>query len=176
MKTNKSKYPKNSGFKAPEDYFRNFEDRFMQKLEGDDLTELPVSASGFHTPQGYFDTLEDRLIAQTKDETKVVKLFRKEYLLYAAAVAAIFILMLGNFFKTETAQPIGWDDIEVSAMESYIDEGYDMGYIELNSAEISDFVFEDGKLIDDSDFNSVNSDAVFDYIDENIEDPAFILE
>lgn len=176
MKSNKSKYSHKPGFEVPEDYFRTFEDRFMLNLEDSESAEFGVENSGFKIPDGYFAGLEDRIIAHTNDQPKVISLFKKEYLFYAAAVAAIFILMLGNFFQTDTTQPVGWDDIEVSAMESYIDEGYDLGIIELNSAEVSDFVFEDGKLIDDSDFNSVNSDAVLDYIDENIEDPAFILE
>lgn len=177
MRTNKSKYTQNSGFKVPGDYFGSFEEKMMRKLENEESATIPLKGKTFSVPDTYFDSLEDKIIAKTNvSEPRVVSLFRKEYIYYAAAVAAIFVLMLGNFFQTGTNQPIGWDDIEISALENYIDEGYEMGYIELNSADVSDFVFEDGKLIDDSDFNTVNSDAVFDYIDENIEDPAYILE
>ncbi|MCB7480024.1 hypothetical protein [Christiangramia sediminis] len=177
MKTNKSKYSQNSGFKAPEDYFGSFEEKMMRRLGNEKSAAIPPKGKAFSVPDTYFDSLEDKIIAKTNtSEPRVVRLFRKEYLYYAAAVAAIFVLMLGNFFQTGNDQPIGWDDIEISAMETYIDEGYEMGYIELNSAEVSDFVFENGKIIDDSDFKTVNSDAVFDYIDENIEDPAYILE
>lgn len=177
MRTNKSKYPGNSGFKTPENYFGSFEEKMLRRLEEEKTVEIPVKGKAFSVPSAYFDSLEDKIIARTKNkETRVINLFRKEYLFYAAAVAAIFVLILGDFFKTESNQPLGWDDIEISAMENYLEEGYEMGYFELNSAEVSDFVFEDGRLIDDSDFNTVNSDAVFDYIDENIEDPAYILE
>ncbi|CAL66029.1 hypothetical protein [Christiangramia forsetii] len=177
MKTNQSKYPQNSGFKIPKDYFGNLEEKMMLRLEDQKSIEIPPKGKEFSVPDGYFSSLEDKIIAKTYDEnTRVRRLFKKEYFFYAAAVAAIFVLMLGNFFKTGTNQPLGWDDIEISAMENYIDEGYDMGYFELSSAEYSDYVFENGKLIDDSDFNTVNSDAVFDYIDKNIEDPAYILE
>jgi len=177
MKTNESKYPQNSGFKVPKDYFGNLENKMMQRLEDQKSFEIPARGKEFSVPDGYFNSLEDKIIAKTQNnKPQVISLFKKEYIFYAAAVAAIFVLMLGNFFKTGTNQPLGWDDIEISAMENYIDEGYDMGYFELSSAEYSDYVFENGKLIDDSDFNTVNSDAVFDYIDENIEDPAYILE
>lgn len=177
MKPNKSKYSENSGFKVPVDYFMEFEERMMNRLEEQDEFSLPVVESGFSVPDAYFESLEDRILKETDGSpTKVRKLFRKEYLFYAAAVAAIFILMLGNFFETEAYQPISWDDIEISAMEEYIDEGYEMGFIDLNASEYSDLILSDGKLIDDSDFYTVNSDAVFDYIDENIEDPAYILE
>ncbi|SDR86797.1 hypothetical protein SAMN04488553_0902 [Gramella sp. MAR_2010_147] len=176
MKTNKSTYSQNSGFKVPKDYFGNFETEMMNRLEDENSYDLPTSETGFSVPAGYFASLEEKIISKNNNEPRVISLFRKEYLFYAAAVAAIFVLMLGNFFKTGSDQPLGWDDIEISALENYIDEGYDMGYIELNASEYSDYVFEDGKLVDDSDFNTVNSDAVFDYIDENMEDPSLILE
>jgi len=177
MKSNKSKYSQNPGFKIPKDYFGNFEERIMGKLDEQDSFKIPAKDHGFSVPKDYFDSLEKKIIAKTHtNKPKVIRLINKEYLFYAAAVAAICVLMLGDFFKTGVEQPLGWDDIEVSAMESYIDEGYDMGIIELNSAEVSDFVFENGKLIDDSDFKTVNSEAAFDYIDENMENPAYILE
>ncbi|TBW28976.1 hypothetical protein [Gramella sp. KN1008] len=176
MKTDKSKYPKNSGFKVPKDYFDNFEERMMRKLEEQEAVKLPVTQSGFAVPDGYFDTLEEKILQKTKDSTPVISIFRKEYLFYAAAVAAIFILMLGNFFQTTSDQPVGWGDIEISIMENYIDQGYEMGFIDLNTSDYSDLILKDGKLIDDSDFYSVNPETVMDYIDKNIEDPSYILE
>jgi len=176
MRNNTSKYHERSGFKAPENYFESFEDRLISRLEDGKSTRIPDKEQVFTVPQGYFNTLEDNILSKTKKKPRVVSLFRKEYLFYAAAVAAIFVFLLGDFSKTTNAVPLGWDNIEISAMENYIDEGYEMGYFDFNSAEIGEVVFEDGKLIDDSDFKTVTSDAVFDYIDENIEDPVYILE
>ncbi len=178
MKTNRSKYPENSGFKLPENYFESLEERIMHRLEAEDMIDLPSKNPGFKVPEGYFDSLEERVIGRTfeKSAPRVIRLFKKEYLFYAAAVAALFILMLGNFFKSDSQQTIGWDDIEISAMENYIDEGYEMGFIDLNSAEYSEYLFEGGKLVDDSDFKNVNSEAVFDYLEENLDDPDYIIE
>lgn len=177
MKGQNSKYPQKPGFKTPEDYFGSFEERMMLRIEKEKSFELPEAKGSFGVPDAYFETLEERILDKIeKDQKPVIRLWRKEYLFYAAAVAAIFVLMLGNFFQTETGNPVGWDDIEVSAMENYIDEGYEMGYIELNSSDYSDLIVEDGKLIDDSDFNKINSEAALDYISENMEDPAFIME
>ena len=83
--------------------------------------------------------------------------------------------MLGNFFPNNHSEVIGWDDVEVSAMESYLEEGYEMGYIDLSSSEYSDF-FVSGELVTDADFDEVTSEAVFEYIDENIEEPSYIME
>lgn len=177
MKPNRSKYSKNSGFQIPEDYFGEFEERMLNRLGEQEEVSLPAIESGFGVPDAYFESIEDSILSKTVGSpSKVRPLFRKEYLFYAAAVAAIIVLVLGNFFKTEAYQPLGWDDIEISAMEEYIDEGYEMGFIDLNASEYSDIILSDGKLIDDSDFYAVNSDAVFDYLNENIEDPAYILE
>lgn len=176
MKTDNPKYNSNSGFKVPENYFRNFEDRLMDKINDQDPAQLPVKESGFTVPQGYFNELEDRLLKETGKPTKVVKLFKKEYLFYAAAVAAIFVLMLGNFFKTEPQQNLGWDDVEITDMENYFEEDYNMSYMEWNTSEYSDLISDGSKIIHEEDFNTVDSEAVFDYLDENIEDPTYILE
>lgn len=177
MKPNRKKYSQKSGFKIPEDYFRNFEEKIMRQLESEESVELPVRKSGFKTPSGYFENIEDNILSRVEPgKPKVIRLLRKEYLFYAAAVAAIFVLFLGNFFNNGINDPIGWDDVEVSAMENYINEGYDMGYIDLNTSDYSDFMFQGNQLVNDEDFNYMNSEAVFEYIDENIEDPTFILE
>ncbi len=177
MKTNKSKYSKDSGFKHPDNYFESLEERIMQRMETNTKVNLPTH-SGFNVPEGYFDSLEKRLIARTSENhsPRVIRLFKKEYLFYAAAVAALFVLIFGDFFKNDPKQTLGWEDIEISAIENYIDEGFEMGYIDLSSAEFSDYIFEDGKLVDDSDFKNMNSEAVFDYIDENVDDPDYIIE
>lgn len=174
MKTNKS-HKHNSSFKVPEDYFGNVEDNVMRKIGELEPAEIPVSENGFSVPEGYFDNLENSILEKTEKSGKLINLFRKEYIYYAAAVAAIFILMLGNFFQTAQEETYGWQDVEISAMENYIDDGYNMGYIDWNTSEYSD-LFDDATIIDDEDFNSVDQDAVFDYLDENMEDPTYILE
>ncbi len=176
MKTDRSKYPLNSGFDVPENYFKNLEDRIIQRMEAKEIN-LPERKAGFNVPDGYFGTLEDRLMEKAgQKETKVIEIYRKEYFYYAAAVAAILILTLGNFFQTATNENIGWDDVEISTIENYIDEGYEMGYIELNTADYSEFIFEDGQLIGEEDFNTVNAEAAMEYIDENLEDPSYIMD
>lgn len=176
MNTNRSNIPK-SGFKVPEEYFGNFEDRLLQKLEEQESLQSSTGNSGFITPEGYFDQLEEVILSRIDAEKPVViSLFKKEYLFYAAAVAAIFALFLGDFFKSGAEQPMGWDDIEVSAMENYIDEGYGMGYFELNTADYPDFILNENQLVGEEDFNNVDSQAALDYIDEHSEDPIFIIE
>lgn len=177
MKTNKSKYTKDSGFRVPEDYFSNLEIDVFACMENPDFLDIKETGHGFSTPPGYFENFEDRVMMRVKkSDSKVITLFRKEYFYYAAAVAAMLVLMLGNFFPNSTqTETVGWDDIEVTALESYLEEGVEMGYIDLSSSEYSEF-FVSGDLVDETDFDEVTSEAVFEYIDENVEDPSYILE
>ena len=177
MKTQKNKYNPDSGFKVPENYFGSLEEKLMQRLNEEKSGNIPVKGSGFTVPEDYFENLENRILSRvTEDKPKVIKLFKKEYIFYAAAVAAIFVLMLGNFFQTSQQQTLGWDDIEISAMENYFDDSYNMGYIEWSTSEYSDFIVEDANIIHEDNFREVDNEAVFDYLDENIEDPTYILE
>ncbi|MCH4822881.1 hypothetical protein ML462_06815 [Gramella lutea] len=177
MSPQKKNISNHSPFKVPENYFENLEERMMQKFD-DSKSLLPSEKnSGFKVPDSYFENLEDKILARSaKKESKVINLFKKEYLYYAAAVAALFIMMIGDVFKTRPEYTPGWDDLEISAMENYIDEGYEMGYIELNTSDYSEFISKNEQLIDEEDFNDINSEAAFDYIDENIDDPSFILD
>lgn len=178
MKPDKSKYTQNSGFKVPDNYFGNLEERILSKIQEDTQAQIPVKSSGFLIPESYFDSLEDKIMAKNDlRKPRVISLLKKEYLFYAAAVVAIFALMLGDFFKSDQEQTIAsWDDIEISAMENYIDDGYEMGYIELSTSDFSEFMFPGNQLVDEEDFNSVDTEAAFEYIEENIEDPTYILE
>ena len=177
MKTDRPKYSHKSGFKVPENYLGSLEDKILDKLNEQESFELKSIGSGFKVPDDYFDQLEETIIARANSQKpRVVSLFKKEYIFYAAAVIALCALLLGDMFESGSNKNMGWDDIELSAMENYIDEGYEMGYIDLNTSEYSDFILNGDQLVQEKDFNSVNSDAVFEYIDENIEDPAFILE
>lgn len=176
MKTNKPKYNHDSGFKIPEDYFSSLEDRIMHRFNELE-SEIPAKQNDFKVPEGYFDSLEDKIISRANiNKPGIIRLFKREYFYYAAAVVAICILMLGNYFSPLEDPSIGWDDVEISAMENYIDEDYNMGYVEWNTSEYSDYIFSDSKIIYDEDFETVDSDAVLDYLDENIEDPTYILE
>ena len=173
MKTDNFKHKNNTGFKVPETYFQDLENSLMNKISHDN--ELPiVESSGFMTPDSYFDELEDSILAKSiAPETKVVPLFKKEYWLYASAIAAIMVIMLGNFFPSNQTNDLGWDDIEVTALENYIYDSYEMGSIDLNSVEYSDLITQ-GDL--EADFTEIDTEAAFEYIDENVEDPSYIMD
>lgn len=175
MKKKFSKYNQDSGFRVPGNYFSDLSSRILNEL--DDTQNIPVAEPGFGLPDDYFENLEQKIFSKIdRPEPKVVPFYRGKFWTYAAAVVVIGLLLFANLFKSKPSQAVSWDDIEVSVMEDYIDEGYDMGIIDLDTDDYSEFIFDDGKLVDDADFENVNSDAVYDYLEENLDDRADILE
>ncbi|MCL6217317.1 hypothetical protein [Zunongwangia pacifica] len=176
MKEEKIPYHGASGFKVPSGYFENLEDNLCDKVcnEEKQLEKIALpKKAGFKVPGHYFDDLEDALVAKIEHkQPRSIKIdFRKTFY-YAAAVAAIFVGLYTTVFTLGNEQSASWDDVELSAIEQYIDDGY----IDLSDTEFSSMIIEDGYIVEESDFATMNSDAVFEYLDENVEDPSFILE
>jgi hypothetical protein len=158
---------KHTGFGTPDDYFDQFEDRLFTKMsEG----HIPKE-TGFKTPEGYFDELDVRLlkeIEQSKDSTKIIPLFTRRTLLYAASIAACAIIIFSLMNNSETITHI--DDIEISSIETFIDEGM-LGY------DINDVT----ALLDEEDiFNSIddqlNNELLEEYILKNIDYTTLLTE
>ena len=55
-----------SGFKVPENYFDNFDERLFKTIESETLPK----ETGFKVPDGYFDNLEDSLLQKLNTEEK----------------------------------------------------------------------------------------------------------
>lgn len=172
MKAKKKAYKQPYGFKTPPGYFENLEEEICNTLS---LTETleDKKTTGFVTPRSYFEDLEHELlegITQHK-KPKVRSLFNKELLLYAASIAAIVLALASTFYlnpKTTTS----WENIQLSVIEDYINDNN----IDFSTSEISNYIFAEGYVVDESDLNDLNASAMIDYLDENMEDPIYILE
>ena len=158
---------KHTGFVTPDDYFDQFEDRLFTKISEDHIPK----ETGFKTPEGYFDVLDERLlqeIEQSKNSTKVIPLYTRRTLLYAASIAACAIVIFSLMNNSETITHI--DDIDISSIETFIDEGL-LGY------DITDVT----ALLDEEDiFNSIddqlNNELLEEYILKNIDDTTLLTE
>ncbi|MBZ9729369.1 hypothetical protein LB467_06685 [Salegentibacter sp. JZCK2] len=171
MKKNSLSYNPKSGFKAPSKYFEGLEDELLDMVKlSENLGEK--KSTGFTTPKGYFDGLEDELLEKvSKKEPKVRTLFTKEVFLYAASIAAMVIAFASTFYINPETQT-SWENLELSVMENYIDDNN----IDFSTGEMSNYIFQQGYIIDDADLNTINSEAMMNYLDENIEDPLYILD
>ncbi len=115
MNKNKLHNIKDSGFKAPENYFDGLEDSIMDQIK---LHEK-IEDTGFKSPDNYFDLLEDKIIDRVKHEPKVISLFNKRNLLYASSIAAALVIMFSIFINKSE---LTFDDLETASIENYLNE------------------------------------------------------
>lgn len=154
MTKNKSHNMK-SGFKTPDNYFNQFEDNLLSEIS---LKER-VSKTGFNIPDGYFETFKVE-IKEPASKTKVISLFSRKTMWYAASVAAITVLLVNipNFKTTDNFAAIGTE-----SMESYmLTNDYDA--YELSELFIDTNAFEEAILEE-----SITDASLEDYLYNNAE-------
>ena len=158
------------GFKAPEGYFDNFEERLFSKIDED---ALPNEA-GFKVPDAYFLGLEDSIIKKvtaSEKQTRVIPLFQKRTLLYVASIAACAAILF-SIVKTKNNLKPDFNDIQLATLDAYI-EG---GNLEIDSYEVM-------AMLRDEDISAINIENDFfseenleEYLLENIDDNTLLIE
>jgi len=168
---NFKKYKNKSGFQIPPNYMEEFEANLFEKLNvSNSLAEK--EKSGFQVPQDYFSTLESQILSKVDSDSskgKIIKLYSRKRLYYASAVAAIFIVMFSTFLFNPTNSN-SLNTIDYATLEEYIDEE------DLDYYEISNLIYEDGYIIESLNASNFNDEAIFEYLNENVEDSGFIIE
>ncbi|GAA4281118.1 hypothetical protein [Gaetbulibacter aestuarii] len=165
MKKDKLHNIRKTGFKTPEDYFENFEDDLLSTVK----IKAKNPTSGFNVPDTYFETFEERIMQKVSDQkdTKVIPLFRKKHLFYAAGIAASILLLFNlSIFDHQT----NWDDIDTETAENYvINEN-------LGSYEIASLL--DLEDIDETNFIDLNikDEHIETYLENNAEIETLLSE
>ncbi len=148
------------GFTTPKDYFESFEERLFERLSEGKLPE----ETGFAVPEDYFDTFEDRLMDRIEKEDrkiKVIPLFGKRTLMYAAAIAACAVVVF-SVFDFGNKSDVNIQDLHFSSIESYIEDGN----LELETYEVL-------ALLGDEELDKISLEHEF-LSEENIEE--YLLE
>ena len=156
-------------YSIPKDYFKDFDDRLFLKINEDNLPK----ESGFKTPVGYFEQLDSVILKSVKSsvkQPKVITLFSRRTLIYAASIAACAILVFSLTNTNNNA--INVSSLDISSIESYIEEGN----LNIDSYDIA-------SILKDEDINSISSESKFisedlieNYLLENIEDSSILIE
>lgn len=166
MNTNKLNNIKDTGFKAPKNYFGSLEDVILTDLK---LKEK-APESGYKVPDNYFESLEHKITYALvqKKEVKVIKLFTWRKAAYVSAVAASLILMFNIFFNNTNNVTI--ENIETASIENYIINE------DLESSEIAS-LFTDEDLTDVQLINDgYSSETIENYIFDNLEIEDIIIK
>ena len=174
MKKNLKTYKNNSGFKIPSNYMQDFESNLLNSLDIDSTKFDSSNQAGFKIPDGYFDTLETEVLAKVNIDApigKVIPLFSRKRIYYAAAVAAAFIALISTvLFKAPSTNSI--NNLEYAALEDYFNEEDS----DLNYNELSNLIYEDGVIIESLNASNFSDEAILDYLNENVEDSGLIIE
>ncbi|MBT8185950.1 MAG: hypothetical protein KJN76_13990 [Eudoraea sp.] len=156
---------KNNAFKTPENYFREFDDRLLARLEEEKST-LP-GKDGMKVPDGYFDTLNEKITNRLLQTTipRVVQMRpNRKYYFAAAAVAALFILVLG--IQRFQNKELTFESLASSEIQNYLDETG----LGLSSYEIAEVVVLDENTIENILEDQLMEENIIDYLDENVDD------
>ena len=130
---------------------------------------LNNESNGQIIPKGYFDSIEDRVfekITSSKKEVKVVRLFTRKNMFYAASIAAAIILMLIVVLPSNPS----FSNLELETVENYIyQESYSSEDIAalLTEEELKEVLYADSSYSDES---------LEDYILDNTTIEDFIIE
>lgn len=152
MKKDKLHNIKSSGFKTPDNYFENFEDKLFERLSY--TNEISgIESAGFKVPTDYFDSVENKVFSNIDtNETPVVKLKTRKSLYYISGIAASLIVLVAIFIGKGTTE-----ELSVEMVETYLEES------DLDSYELAELL-SDADLLED-DFTI----TVVPYEEENLE-------
>lgn len=174
MKKNSLPYGNNTGFKVPENYFGDFETRMMDLVKNkDEENSISNNSTPFKVPENYFESFDEKFkqrLKAEKKQPKVISLVTNRYFTYVAGIAAVLAVILTFQFLNNTSQSVGYDDLEIIAVENYLLEKLDLTTPEESHLlKESDFSFATPATAD------LNREAVLDYLNENTEDPSLLL-
>jgi hypothetical protein len=159
------KIPKRTGFKTPPGYFEGLSERIQQRMQEEVGLKLPKE-DGFAVPEAYFDDLEKKILKKTSgQETPVIQLRSyKNYLYAAAAIAAIFILVIG--LQWNQSPTINFDDLGEGDITSY----FESQELQLSSYEIAEVIPLANLDIDEFMETGMDDEHIMNYLEETIDD------
>lgn len=157
-----------SGFKTPPSYFDTLEDQIMNRLK---LEQDGIKKNPFVVPDNYFSTLEETIAEKTFQNTnrkpKVLSLTNRNFLKYAASIAAVFILIL-SVYHFQTTPYINEEGDFTSVTEYIENDGIDFSSFDLQellSDEVLDHSFPE---------SDISHEALLEYLSYNIDETAFL--
>lgn len=149
---NKTKH----GFKSPENYFENLEDKILGKINKSDLDKN----TGFKTPDKYFENIDNKIFTKIKPNksSKVVSLKNHNYIkIISFSIAASFLLFVGiNKFKSNSNN-FNFETVAISEIENWVENDL----ISFNAYDIAE-TFSDIDLIIDDNYSD---EEILEYLD-----------
>jgi hypothetical protein len=132
---------KETGFTTPSNYFEELNDSIRVKMITERL-RAAVPLDGHTVPPNYFEQLQSNILARTtgeaaasKQQTKIVRLWRSNVVKYASAACFVIIAGMGVYFNTNEqgiTQNNNYSDGTTEQLLFDIDEEVIIEHIEAN--------------------------------------------
>lgn len=85
---------KKNAFRVPEGYFDQLHEVILAQSESSILDEKNLKENIFKVPEGYFDAASKQIAQRIEEPVKVIPLYNRNWIRYAAAVAALIIVFI----------------------------------------------------------------------------------
>ena len=128
-----------------------------------------MGVTPFKVPEDHFAGLEAQVLSKVENspkKAKVIPLFRRKSWTYAASVAAVAAILFSSVLFNDS-EDVTFKDLELTAVENYLLESLDFENPDETSYEDYEFSTSTNPNID--------KEALFEYLNENIEEPALLL-
>lgn len=107
------------GFKTPEAYFANLEDRLMQKISEEQLPKT----HGMQVPEQYFDVLEESIMSQVEKPKQPKQTGIIRYLIPAIGMAAAVLAFIFWIIPSNTSENLAHEaSFETEYLDYYVEE------------------------------------------------------
>lgn len=93
---------KGNVFQVPEGFFDQLHQVILNQSELELLNKKNLKENIFKTPEGYFDSSSKLILQQVEAPNKVIPLYNRDWIRYAAAIAAIIILFIFGMKSDDT--------------------------------------------------------------------------
>lgn len=157
-----------TGFKTPENYFEALEENILAKIA---LQKKISKQNPFQVPENYFGSIDDAIlekVSNQKIEVKVIPLYKKKFIRYAAAVAAVFVLAISIFQFNNNSLNTADDFFTFS---SFIESDYlDLSIIDF------EYLLSDEMLNDETFLTSLGKDEIEEYLLYELDDTYLLYE
>ncbi|WP_299390402.1 hypothetical protein [uncultured Gelidibacter sp.] len=160
MKKSKLHTIKEPGFKTPDSYFDNFDERLFKKMAVQkEMSEM--DGPGYKVPEHYFESFDAKLENRLKDvqQPKVRSLVSWRKAAYISGAAAVLVLMFTVFLKSDNILTI--NQVETASIESYLNNE------NLNIYDITSLLNAEDIVVDDFVANTFTDESLENYLINN---------
>jgi hypothetical protein len=111
---------KDNAFQVPEGYFDTLHEVILAQSEPSILDEENLRENIFKTPEGYFDSSSKLITEQFEEQIKVIPLYSRNWILYAAAVAALIVIFIFGMKSDDTVSNYEYANLSDELIIEYL--------------------------------------------------------